>query len=91
MDTAEQIREFFRDTFFVGEFGADDSFLRTGLIDSTGMIELVTFVQASFAIEIADHELIPDNFDSLHKLVRFVERKRRSLVSAVPSVSHEEA
>jgi acyl carrier protein len=91
MDTANQIREFIRDTFFVEDFGADDSFLRTGLIDSTGMIELVSFVQESFAIEIADHELVPENFDSLHKLVRFVEHKCRGLAPAAAGVGQEGA
>ncbi len=72
----KRIRDFIRDTFFVEDFSPDESFLETGLIDSTGMIELIAFAQQSFEIEVDDSELLPENLDSLSKLTAVVARKR---------------
>ena len=82
MDTNSKVRAFISDTFFVDEFGDDDSFLKSGIIDSTGMMELVAFVEESFGIKIADAELVPENLDSVHNLCRFVERKRATSSAA---------
>jgi len=54
---------------------ANDSFLEKGLIDSTGVLELVSFIEETYGITIEDEELIPDNLDSLHKLENFITRK----------------
>jgi acyl carrier protein len=75
MSTRDTIRAFIADTFFVEGFADDASFLRNGIIDSTGMLELVQFVERSFSIAVADNELVPDNFDSLANLERYLERK----------------
>jgi len=72
---AEQIRTFISDTFFVDEFGNDESFLRTGTIDSTGMLELVDYIESTFGIEIEDTELVPENLDSVDNLTGFLARK----------------
>lgn len=79
MSTRERIRSFIVDTFFVDGFGDDDSFLRKGLIDSTGMMELVAFLEAEFGIRLEDRELVPENLDSLSRVVAFVDRKQQSL------------
>lgn len=50
----------------------DTSFLREGVIDSLGVVELVEFVQKKFGITVAQHEVTPDNFDSVAKLAAFV-------------------
>ncbi|AKU89854.1 acyl carrier protein [Vulgatibacter incomptus] len=76
MNVSSNIRSFISETFFVDDFADEDSFLQTGIIDSTGMMELVAFLEQSFEIKITDAELIPDNLDSLANLCRFVERKR---------------
>ena len=76
MTTAERIRRFIEETFIVDGFADDDSFLRTGVIDSTGMMELVLFLEREFAIKIADTELLPRNLDSIARAAAFVERKR---------------
>ncbi|MBU8899958.1 acyl carrier protein [Corallococcus sp. H22C18031201] len=76
MSTRDSIRSFIVDTFFVDEFGDDDSFLRKGLIDSTGMMELVAFVESEFGIKLEDKELVPENLDSLSRVVAFVGRKQ---------------
>jgi len=76
MTPAERIRRFIEETFIVDGFADDDSFLRTGVIDSTGMMELVLFLEREFEIKIADTELLPRNLDSIARAAAFVERKR---------------
>lgn len=69
-----------------GVLGNDDSFMDLGIIDSTGILELVSFLQEKFGIEI-DDELSPENLDSVNRLTRFVSRKLNG--NADPSsISH---
>ena len=75
--THETVRQFIRDVFFVDDFEASASFLEEGIIDSTGMLELVAFVEGTFGISIADTELVPENLDSLDRVAAFVERKTK--------------
>jgi len=75
MTHASEVRSFVSETFFVDDFADDDSFLQTGIIDSTGMMELVAFLERRFGIKIADEELVPENLDSLANVCRFVSRK----------------
>lgn len=53
----------------------DTSFLREGIIDSLGVVELVAFVQKHFGVAVAQHEVVPENFDSVAGLAAFVRRK----------------
>ncbi len=53
----------------------DTSFLESGLIDSTGVLELVAFLEEKFHIKVEDEDLIPANLDSVNALIRFVEGK----------------
>jgi acyl carrier protein len=76
MSTRERIRGFICDTFFVDDFSDEDSFLRKGLIDSTGMMELVAFIESEFHVKLDDKELVPENLDSLARVTAFVERKQ---------------
>lgn len=75
----QEIREFVISNFLFGQAGisvADDqSFLETGIIDSTGVLELVAFLEQRFDITVADRELLPDNLDSVSGVARFVRRK----------------
>jgi acyl carrier protein len=79
-EVAPRIREFISRNFLFSEngfhYGDDDSFLGEGIIDSLGIIELVPFVEKQFGISVADHELLPDNFDSVRKLTSFIARKQ---------------
>lgn len=75
MNHRQQIRAFIIDNFFVEEFEDNESFLRSGIIDSMGMAQLVAFVEERFQIHVADEELVPENLDSLERVVAFVERK----------------
>ena len=74
-----QLRQFIEDTFLMGvrEPLADDaSFLEHHVLDSTGFLELIAFLEDRYAIKIADDEMVPENLDSLDSLVAFVGRKR---------------
>lgn len=76
MTTAARIRGFIESTFFVDGFADDASFLKSGIIDSTGMMELVLFIEEEFGVKIADTELVPRNLDSVAQAAAFVERKQ---------------
>jgi acyl carrier protein len=75
----DTLREFIFENFLVGlrknELNDTDSFLEKGIIDSTGVLELVAFVEQTFGFEVEDEELLPDNFDSLNRLQAYIERK----------------
>ena len=58
-------------------FADDDSLQERGIVDSTGVLELVCHLQEHYGIDIEDDELIPDNLDSLSKVARFIQRKRQ--------------
>jgi len=75
MTTRDRLRRFIVDAFFVDSFDDDESFLRSGIIDSTGMMELVLFIEQEFGVKILDTELLPKNLDSLARASAFVDRK----------------
>jgi len=76
----EELRQFIIENFLYGDervpLKDDDSFSDRGIIDSTGVLELVAFVETRFGISIEDEEMIPENFDSLAKVTRYVARKQ---------------
>jgi acyl carrier protein len=81
MNTTEEIRKFITTNFYVADaakLAEDASFLDQGIIDSTGVLEVVTFLEEKFGIVVADNEMLPENLDSLKNLAAFVERKRPS-------------
>ncbi len=53
----------------------NQSFLESGIIDSTGMLELVSFIEEKYDIKIEDEELIPDNLDSVNNVSQFINKK----------------
>ena len=72
------IRRFIFENFILDETNPlrdEDSLLEQGIIDSTGVLELVGFLEQRFEIRIHDEEIVPDNLDSINKLIGFVERK----------------
>ncbi|MDH4027605.1 MAG: acyl carrier protein [Nitrospirota bacterium] len=54
----------------------DDSFLEKGIIDSTGVLEVVNFIEEEFEISVEDEELVPENLDSVNNLARFIHSKK---------------
>ena len=75
-----QIHQYVVDRFLFGQGGDalkfDASFLEQNLIDSTGVLELVSFIEQQYGIKVEDDELTPDNLDSIDRISSFVERKR---------------
>lgn len=83
MDSRAQndIRAFVIQNFMFGQgaqLADDESFLEAGIIDSTGVLELVGFLETTFGIAVADEDLVPANLDSVARVARFVERKVKS-------------
>lgn len=56
-----------------------DSFMKKGIIDSTGILEVINFLQDEFGIGVEDEEMVPANLDSVNSIVAFVERKRKAV------------
>ena len=74
----ETVRQFVVDNFLFGEDGTlkeDTSFLESGIIDSTGILELIAFLEETYGLEIEDEDVIPENFDSLRNVVQFLKMK----------------
>jgi acyl carrier protein len=77
-DIERQIHSFIVENFLFGKadgLGSDDSLLGKGVIDSTGVLELVTFLQEHFSITVEDDEVTPNNLDSIRSLVGYVAKK----------------
>ena len=76
----QDLRQFVIDTFLFGNSGAalsiDDSFLEKGLIDSVGILTLVTHVEDTYAVQVADADLIPENWDSVRRIAQYIAAKR---------------
>ena len=79
MALKDELKHFVIDNFMFGKpytgFADDDSFLERGIIDSTAVMELMAFLEERYRIKLQDLDLIPDNFDSINKLARFVESR----------------
>lgn len=60
---------------FENEFADDDSFLENGIIDSTGVLELVLFLEENYGFKVADEEITPENLDSFNNLLKYVNNK----------------
>jgi acyl carrier protein len=76
----DELRTFLMENFLLGDdlqaLPGDASLIEAGIIDSTGVLELVGFLQRTYDIRIADDDLVPDNLDTIDNIVRFVEEKR---------------
>ncbi|MBE7418028.1 MAG: acyl carrier protein [Ideonella sp.] len=79
MDIKAQVRSFIHDNFVMGakavQFGDQDSFMERHLIDSTGFLELVTYLEQTFNIRVEDADMVPENLDSLAAVEAYVGRK----------------
>jgi len=78
----EEIRQFVVENFLFGQndkqVSETQSFLESGIIDSTGVLELIAFLESKYGISIADEELVPANLDSVDRVARFVEGKLKT-------------
>lgn len=81
MDIKGSVRTFITKNFYVANANAltdEISFLDTGIIDSTSVLELTAFLEETFKIQVADDELLPENLDSLSAVEAFVTRKLKA-------------
>ena len=88
-DIARGVRNFISENFIFDPsftLGDNDSFLEGGIIDSTGILELVSFLQQSFGIEVSDADMIPENLDSIDNISVYVCRKLSSKMEANSSI-----
>jgi acyl carrier protein len=81
MDIKSQVRDFANKNFYVPEgthIADDKSLLDQGVIDSTGVFELIGFIEDTFAVTVEDTETLPENLDSIDRIAAFIERKLAS-------------
>jgi acyl carrier protein len=81
----ESVRRFIVSNFYVADpaaLGDDTSLVREGIVDSTGMLEVLTYLEQTFAIRVENAEVVPDNLDSIQNIVAFIGRKRQPIASA---------
>lgn len=78
-DIKTQIRQFVLSNFLLGQADAGlkdgESFLESGIVDSTGVLEIVEYIQENWGVKVEDEEMVPENLDSIDNLVRFIGRK----------------
>lgn len=79
MSIENQIKTFILENFLFSDNGhklpEDASFLEEGIVDSTGVLELVMFVEETFNITVEDEEIMPENFDSVAQLATYIRHK----------------
>jgi acyl carrier protein len=82
---AQRVRQFIQENFYVDDpsrLGDDVSLVTEGIVDSTGMLEVIAFLEAEFAIRVEDHETVPANLESIGKIAAFVASKSPARKSA---------
>jgi acyl carrier protein len=79
MNSAQSIRNYILENYlFTDDQSAldnGDSFLNKGILDSTGILEVIYFLEDNFNIKIEDEEMIPENLDSINNILAFLKRK----------------
>jgi acyl carrier protein len=81
LDVQQRVKQFVVDNFYVSdpsEVGEDISLITTGLVDSTGMLEVIGFLESEFGIRIRDQEMVPDNLETIGRIAAFVGKKRNT-------------
>ena len=81
MELKEQIRKFIISNFYVADpatLSDEASLLDAGIVDSTGVLEIITLLESDLGITVEDAEMLPDNLDSVSRLVAFVQKKKKA-------------
>jgi len=81
MSIEQRVKQFIVENFYVSDAAAltaDTSLVTGGYVDSTGMLEVLGFVETEFSLQVAEEELVPDNFETVARITAFVERKQRA-------------
>jgi acyl carrier protein len=85
MELNQTIRDFIIRNFYVAEPSALEdhaSLLDQGIIDSTGVLEVILFLETTFGVAVADAEMVPENLDSIDAIAAFVRRKQSQAMAA---------
>ena len=80
MNTTDEIRTFVKSNFYVPDdltLSDESSLLDLGIVDSTGVLEIVAFLESSFGFVVDDLEIVPENLDSVARIAGFVARKQQ--------------
>lgn len=78
MNVEQRVKQFIVENFYVSnaaELANGASLIQGGWVDSTGMLELITFLEEEYGIRISDTEMVPENLDSIERIAAFVARK----------------
>ena len=79
MEIKDKIRQFIITNFYVADAAAlkdEQSLLDAGIVDSTGVLEVISFIEGEFSITVADVEMVPENLDSIANISSFVAKKK---------------
>jgi len=79
VELKDQVRQFIISNFYVADPAAlndDASLLDAGIVDSTGVLEVITFIETTFGLTVEDAEMLPDNLDAVNRIVAFVNKKK---------------
>jgi len=84
MELKRQVREFVTSNFYVADpktLEDRTSLLDQGIIDSTGVLEVIMFIESTFGLTVEDSEMLPENLDSIERIAAFVARKQVPLAA----------
>lgn len=77
----EKIRRFILENYLFtddpAQLGLDDSLLGRGIVDSTGMLEIILYIEEQCGVKVADSDMVPENLDSVNRIAAYVASKRR--------------
>lgn len=80
MSVEKSVRKYILENFLFtedeSELNSSDSFLDSGIIDSTGILEVISFLEEGFSIQVDDDEMIPENLDSVDNIASFINKKK---------------
>ena len=78
----DKIHRFILDNYLFtddpGQLGLDDSLLGRGIVDSTGMLEVILFIEEQYGVKVADNDMIPENLDSVNRIAAFIASRLES-------------
>ncbi len=89
MTLQQRVRQFIVENFYVSdpsELADDTSLITSGFVDSTGMLEVIAFLESEFGIRVLDQEMVPENLESIGRIAAYVARKREA--GANPAEPH---
>jgi len=78
MEFLQRVRQFISENFYVSDettLADDASLIKTGVVDSTGMLEVIAFLEGEYGISITDNEMIPENLETIGRIASFVAHK----------------